>query len=251
MNNIGDLLSSSLKDLEENFNAYSEDLLMVRMDDFKRAVIGEVNQALSEHGGELLRAAPQNMEGFAFCVSREMCREQVESKVGDALRIFQTEGAEAAIAKLEEIRSSLEEVSNNCSSRECSDYLLKVLTEVESAFSMASRIQSRMDRLSTPLTNIDASNSCYTLEALAALSNPHRVNLMNFMKGGVRAFSEMTEHSGLKAGHLQFHLRNLIELGLLDKTDRRGSYTITAEGIAALQALQDFGNRLNTVRGGL
>ncbi len=250
MKSATSFISESLKELEENFTAYSERLLTVRMDDFKRAVIGEVNQALNEHGNHLLSTAPEKMEGFAFCVTRDQCRQQVESVIADTLMTFQKMGPEAAMAKLEEFRGSLTEGSVNCVSRECSDYLLKVLTEAESAFSMASRIQMRMSKLATPLEETDVLSDPYTMQAMAALSNPHRVSLMNFMRDGEKAFSDMTEHSGLKAGHLQFHLRNLMELGLMDKTNRRGTYTITAEGLAALDAMQEFGNRLSTVRGG-
>ncbi len=250
MKSATDFISDSLKELEENFTAYSEHLLTVRMDDFKRAVIGEVNQALKEHGNDLLSAAPRRMEGFAFCITREQCQQQVESVISESLMIFQKTGPEAAISKLDELHDRLNDGSDNCASRECSDYLLKVLTEAESAFSMASRIQSRMSRLATPLEETDIISEPYTMQAMAALSNPHRVSLMNFMRDGEKAFSQMTGHSGLKAGHLQFHLRNLIELGLMDKTNRRGTYTITAEGLAALDAMQEFGNRLSTVRGG-
>ncbi len=250
MKSATSFISESLKELEENFTAYSERLLTVRMDDFKRAVIGEVNQALNEHGNHLLSAAPHKMEGFAFCITRDQCRQQVETVIAESLMIFQKTGPEAASVKLDELRDSLSDGSVNCASRECSDYLLKVLTEVESAFSMASRIQSRMSKLATPNAETDLLSNPYTMQAMAALSNPHRVSLMTFMRDGEKAFSEMTDHSGLKAGHLQFHLRNLMELGLMDKTNRRGTYTITAEGMAALDAMQEFGNRLSTARGG-
>lgn len=250
MKSATNFLSESLKELEENFTAYSERLLTVRMDDFKRAVIGEVNQALTDHGNELLSSAPARMEGFAFCMTRDQCRHHVESVIADSLMAFQKTGPEAAMEILGELRDKLTDSSTACTSKECSEYLLKVLTEAESAFSMASRIQSRMSRIATPPAEADILTDPYTMQAMAALSNPHRVSLMNFMRSGEKAFSEMTDHSGLKAGHLQFHLRNLMELGLMDKTNRRGTYTITAEGLAALDAMQEFGNRISTVRGG-
>ncbi len=250
MNSHSKLLSETIRELEENVNKVNEDMLTVRMDDFKRAVVGEVNTALREHGEQLLRKAPANMDGFAFCTSREQCRQSTEEAVQEALLAFQSQGADAARSKLEETREGLKDVSENCGSKDCNEYLMKVLTEAGSALAMAKRIQSLLGELASPGPP-SAEPSSFAMEAMSALSNPHRINLMYFMDGGQRAFSDMTEHCGLKAGHLQFHLRNLMELGLLDKTERRGTYTITAEGAAAMRAMEEFDRRLRVTKGAL
>ncbi len=250
MSSHSKLLSETIKELEENVNKVNEDMLTIRMEDFKRAVVGEVNMALREHGEELLRKAPSNMAGFAFCTSREQCRHSTEGAVQEALLTFQSHGADAAVRKLEEMQEDLKEVSDDCGSKDCNEYLMKVLTEAGSALAMARRIQSILGDMAAPGPSAEAPGPL-TMDTMAALSNPHRINLMYFMDGGPRAFSEMTEHCGLKAGHLQFHLRNLMELGLLDKTERRGTYTITAEGVAAIRAMEEFDRRLRLTKGGL
>ncbi|MDI3482931.1 MAG: hypothetical protein PWQ88_802 [Candidatus Methanomethylophilaceae archaeon] len=249
MTSGSDLLIRSLRELEENVKQFSEDLLTVRMDDFKRAVIGEVNEALREHGEELTQNTSNGMESFAFCISREQCRQKVENAVEEALRVYQLKDADAALEVVRDFQDALRDSSADCISRDCNEYLIKVMTEVESALSMAKRIRYRLEKLvDTPLPK-ESEPDDYTLRLMAALSNFHRMTILIFLIDGEKVFSEIVDYTGLKAGHLQFHLNGLMDVGLVEKGKNRGQYRITAEGFSAFQALQDFARRLSAVRG--
>jgi len=64
------------------------------------------------------------------------------------------------------------------------------------------------------------------------------VRLLQVLKEGPLPFSELAARTGLRSGHLKFHLAKLVRAGYVAKLGGRAGYTITRLGADALRALE-------------
>jgi len=60
-----------------------------------------------------------------------------------------------------------------------------------------------------------------------------------------RSFTDLSRELDMRTGHLQFHLRPLLDEGYVSKLRNRGDYSLTPRGRAALDLLAVFSQRLS------
>jgi DNA-binding transcriptional ArsR family regulator len=83
-------------------------------------------------------------------------------------------------------------------------------------------------------------------ELLAPLSNVTRLKILKNLGKGGKNFAQLERQIGIKGGHLQFHLNNLIQAGYVVQEKPQGKYLITMRGLKALK----FSYELREVVGG-
>ena len=71
-------------------------------------------------------------------------------------------------------------------------------------------------------------------DALVPLAHSARISILSSLSQGSLAFMEMSHKVGLRTGHLQFHLKTLMNAGLVEKEGTRGHYRMTEKGRKAL-----------------
>ncbi len=52
-----------------------------------------------------------------------------------------------------------------------------------------------------------------------------------------KSFSQLTQLTGLKGGHLIFHIKKLMDAGLIVQENNKGDYLVTQRGVAIAQKL--------------
>ncbi|MEX2725536.1 MAG: winged helix-turn-helix domain-containing protein, partial [Candidatus Freyarchaeota archaeon] len=72
-------------------------------------------------------------------------------------------------------------------------------------------------------------------ELLAPLSNVTRLKILKNLEKGGRNFAQLERQIGIRGGHLQFHLNNLIQAGYVNQEKPQGKYLITIRGLKALR----------------
>ncbi|MFA7341688.1 MAG: winged helix-turn-helix domain-containing protein [Candidatus Methanomethylophilaceae archaeon] len=241
-------LSERLSSLETNINALTEKVCRIRMDDFKRAVIGEIVEVLTEEGERLLEKGEATMDSFAICQNRGMCRDAMEDAVRMAIDSFYRVGPDSAIQILTEFRDEILQ-NRGCESKECQDFAATVLNEAMAALNIARRLQERMESMG--VVSISPSHGDLNediVDTLSLLANPHRLKILQSLYESEKCFSDLSAATGLRTGHLQFHIQALQEKGAVRRTPIRGVYAITVLGMTALEGLREFDARLGTLR---
>lgn len=75
-------------------------------------------------------------------------------------------------------------------------------------------------------------NVTHLVEAvLEPLANSARLKILLSTYEGKKSFSRLTQITSLKGGHLIFHLKKLLDAGLIAQEDNKGDYLITQKGI--------------------
>ncbi len=241
------MISERLSNLESSMNALSEQVSRVRIDDFKRAVIGEIVEALSEEGKRLMERGSA-MEGFSLCQSRDYCRETIDDTIRMALDSFYRCGPDSAISILSEFEERMAE-SEECVSPECQQFAINVLKDAQVSFSIARRMQERMESMGAITVEPGSQHLREDLsDILALLSNGHRLKILEALYEAEKCFSDLSEATGLRTGHLQFHIQSLQDKGAVRRTPIRGVYAITVLGMTMMEGVQEFDARLNSLR---
>ena len=78
----------------------------------------------------------------------------------------------------------------------------------------------------------------------APLSHPARLQILQVLSLRDRAFTDLSRELDLRTGHLQFHMRPLLDEGYVSKLRNRGDYSITPRGRTALDLADMFSKRL-------
>jgi predicted transcriptional regulator len=70
------------------------------------------------------------------------------------------------------------------------------------------------------------------------LGNDSRLKILASLYEGKKSFSELSKIVDLKAGHLAFHLRKLVNAKLIAQEASKGDYIITQKGLTLVKELQ-------------
>lgn len=74
-------------------------------------------------------------------------------------------------------------------------------------------------------------------EVIKPLSHPIRLTILSKVFRGRAGFTDLSDATGIRGGHLIFHLEKLLEPGLLTQNGTKGSYIITEKGVKIMEKL--------------
>ena len=72
---------------------------------------------------------------------------------------------------------------------------------------------------------------------LEPLANSSRLKIFLSIYEGKKSFSKLSQISNLKGGHLIFHLKKLLDSGLIIQEDNKGDYVITQKGVDVIKKI--------------
>jgi DNA-binding HxlR family transcriptional regulator len=79
---------------------------------------------------------------------------------------------------------------------------------------------------------------------LDPLANAWRIKVLSALRRGDHGLTELGRTLDLKTGHLQFHLRALMEAGFVALDRRKHRYSLTDRGAVALSCAEDMVSKL-------
>lgn len=75
---------------------------------------------------------------------------------------------------------------------------------------------------------------------LEPLANYSRLTILSSVTQGKKSFSELSQITSIKAGHLAFHLRKLVAAKLIAQEATKGDYVITQRGFELIKKLESL-----------
>lgn len=75
---------------------------------------------------------------------------------------------------------------------------------------------------------------------LKPLSHPARLRILVALGRGSAGFSELSEVTDMRGGHLLFHLEQLVDSGLVTQSGRKGEYIISERGLDSLKKIAEI-----------
>lgn len=101
-----------------------------------------------------------------------------------------------------------------------------------------SAIRHSLKRKNQDILISDLQDELVLSSIIEPLANPVRFSMMKALSNGSMSFSELSELTGRKGGHLLFHITRLTESGLVIKSESSGLYTLTEKGMGVMNMIR-------------
>jgi DNA-binding HxlR family transcriptional regulator len=244
-------------EIRKDVEALSDSLVNVRFDELKAAIVEQVKAIFSEHSRMLFESELERMSEFSSCPSKKECMEDLARSQQEMLAAFKRDDFTGALMAAEDMEARIGGKQTRCRDSKCSKYTLEAMHQVKLLVSLTDNLKFRdyiqpdtgfmrlsAGRVKRGMGNgreVDAENVSALMEQL---SSPWRIQVLEMLAMDDLNFAEISRKSGLKTGHLQFHLRVLTQNGYIRNNKRRRLYSITRKGMTALDALQEFSEKM-------
>jgi len=90
----------------------------------------------------------------------------------------------------------------------------------------------------------DVSEELIVRELVDPVANTQRLQILRALATRTRTFSELSRMTGLRGGNLLFHIKKLVDAGMILQRHERGDYIVTQKGFRTVNALSELGRTL-------
>lgn len=199
----------------------------------------EVNQGNEQNLAELKTLTSAEIERIKKsspkdCKLKNFCMEKVNKATSKVIKTFAEKGTEGALAEVRRHKEAVKKHLNSavCPDRECMEKMVETFATLERMISVRS--------FSVGNVRMDEIDEERAAAILNPISNPTRIRILKVLAKGKKSYAELERLIGIKGGHLQFHLRNLIRAGYVTQEKPQGKYVLTHIGLKILKMLNEI-----------
>ncbi len=182
------------------------------------------------------------------CNMKEWCAEHVEKAVSKVLHTYMNQGTQPASKKIKKyLKSANQYLEQKICDTECMENVVNVYKTMDNLIenSRESTLKYHKDynyhKKLPEFKNFKEEEIC---NLLTPLSNVTRLQILKTLGISGKNFAELERELGIKGGHLQFHLNNLIQAEYITQEKPKGKYTISMKGIKVLRFLFELKENL-------
>jgi DNA-binding transcriptional ArsR family regulator len=241
-------IARSLDLLKAEIGELGRTVLNVRYEDFKKVVLTQVQYVMTEHYESYLESNLDRIDCLSSCPKRKECRKELDSIFQGISSCFIKDDFQSAQDEIDRAEALIGGLHSPCQSRECHDLQLGMVRDVRSLVTFMQRMS---DRIRGPMPNVTPPAGGAMMDPaevsrmVSPLAHPARLQVLQALGLKDRTFTDLSRELDMRTGHLQFHLRPLLDEGYVSKQRNRGDYSITPRGRAALDLLGLFSQRLS------
>jgi DNA-binding HxlR family transcriptional regulator len=163
------------------------------------------------------------------CKNHDQCIERFKKMATENLQKIKNLKTTEAITDLDAKIDSIEQViakakGSNCEI--CHQNFQKKLRREKRALQTITLVEKTAQESNNEL-NIDR----LVEGILEPLANSARLKILISTFEGKKSFSKIGQLTSLKGGHLLFHIKKLVDAGLIAQEDNKGDYIITQKGV--------------------
>jgi len=198
----------------------------------EREFLAELKIAAKKEYSRIRDLSPES------CKLKEFCLDRVNKATSKIIRVYAEKGVEEA---LEEVEKHKEAVSKHldsavCPDRNCMENIVDTFETLESLIKHSMEMVEHKKAVLRQWKSIEEIDEEKLARILSPLSNPIRIRILKCLAKGGKSYAELERIVGIRGGHLQFHLRNLMDAGYISQNLRK-RYVITHTGLIALNRL--------------
>jgi len=229
-----------LERLEGDLESMRSSIFTIRGEEFKRLVLKEVQGVFEEYSEREVMDRIGCMDDILHCSKRRFCMSATTSNVEAASLAFLKGDLDRTFTILSNLENNARTGKEECEAGECHDYVLSMISEIKTVFTLAGRIVTRVQDLSLGVQTFEGLDPESVADTLIPLAHPIRIAILVDLGKRDMTFSELSRDLDLRTGHLQFHLKALEDGGYVRKERARGRYGISLKGMTALDGLRAF-----------
>lgn len=233
-----DLLNS----LRQEITSLRKDMNRIEESVLKQRLLA-IEETLSQN--HLMVYASQRSETIGEDISRMLksdcdkkgkCLEYFKAKIEDSSRAIKESGPKKALLDMDDKIAENELMVEKTKGETC-----------EACFANFHKKLKREKRAYHEIVLVEDINKTKSPEAIDTqflvnslfepLANHSRLKILFSVSEGKRSFSELSRIADLKAGHLTFHLKKLVDANLMAQEASKGDYVITQRGLKLIKTV--------------
>jgi DNA-binding transcriptional ArsR family regulator len=234
-------IDKRLEEINKNITNLQDQILYMKTA-FETVTLREVEKNCL---AQLTVKTNENMDKFlkerpSECKIRDWCTRQVEKATYMVIRAFMEQGMTSAV---EQVKYWVDMVTRHyneidCHDESCFKNAIKAFKTLEDLIENSKEVSEKfIKNIYSPknwsgFEEVKEEEIC---DLLAPLSNVTRLKILKNLGKGGKNFAQLERLMGIKGGHLQFHLNNLIQAGYVTQEKPQGRYLITMNGLKALR----------------
>lgn len=173
------------------------------------------------------------------CENKQNCLERCKTMIDENTKVIKESGSKEAISdldtKIAETEVMVEKTKGHICEACFANYHKKLKLE-KRAYQEIVLVED-----TNKTEGNDALDINFLIDTLfEPLSNYSRVKILFSVSEGKRSFSELSRIVDLKAGHLAFHLKKLVDANLMAQEASKGDYVITQRGLKLIKTVGAF-----------
>ena len=230
-------LKMEIKGLRADMNRVEETVLKERL----RAVEDTLAQNhLLVYAGQRSQTINQDIAMLLKedCQNREKCLEHYNSIVNENTQVIKQSGPKVALADLDDRIAENELMVKKIESQQCRNCISNFDKKLKREKRAYQEITLVKDISNDTKVNSQSLDIPFLLQNLfEPLGNDSRLKILACVCEGKKSFSELSKIVDLKAGHLTFHLKKLVNAKLITREASKGDYIITQKGLALMKEM--------------
>jgi len=230
-------LKMEIKGLRADMNRVEETVLKERL----RAVEDTLSQNhLLVYAGQRSQSLNQDIALLLKedCQNRDKCLEHYKNTIEENTQVIKQSGPKVALVDLDDRIAETELMVEKTKGQQCGNCFSNFDKKLKREKRAYREIVLVKDLNNDTKVNSQSLDIPFLLQNLfEPLGNDSRLKILSSVNEGKKSFSELSKIVDLKAGHLAFHLKKLVNAKLIAQEASKGDYIITQKGLTLVKEM--------------
>lgn len=238
---------TEIRSLKSDLNDYADRMVHLRYDDLKAAFLQQMRMAVGEEGRRTFQNDALELKDSSSCPSKAGCMSKLEAAIEDAAAHFKQDDFAGAERILDDVEGLITGDCGPCQDGDCSQQAAETIRKVRAVLQVYEGLAGMFEadeRLLPYAAGEDKAKPEEIELLLDPLANAWRIKVLSVLRSGDRSLTELGRALNLRTGHLQFHLRALIDAGYVSLDRRRHRYSISERGSTALACAEEMAAKI-------
>jgi DNA-binding transcriptional ArsR family regulator len=236
-------ITHRLEALRAEMDALSQEMSRSGYAKIRSEVDLRLMDALSENGRDRLEKDLSRLRKNSSCENREHCLDTVRSCADEAISSYVNGDTEKALGIIASMEVAIAGISSPCGDSGCSADCQRLLDDVRERIALSEKLR-KATQVSVGKGTVDEVTAQDVFRSIDPLSHPARVKVLMLLAKGDMSFSEVSRELDLRTGHLQYHMKSLLNAGYVQRKVSRGPFSLTKQGAVALGSAMDLARKL-------
>ena len=239
---------SEIRALKSDLSLFSDQMVRLRYEDLKSVFLEQMRMAMGDKGKHSFLDEASVLRSRSQCNLKGECLQKLEEAVDTATISFMKDDLVGARNILDEAEIHIKGDISSCQDKGCSKTAEEILRRVQVLLQIYEDLARRFGPEVELKKGVNRDNYLYTADEIQSVLNPlanaWRIRVLATLRRGDHSLTELGRALELKTGHLQFHLRVLMEAGFVEPDRRRHRYSLTERGALALSCAEEMVSKL-------
>jgi len=228
--------------LQDMVNSFKNELALLRKSKIQENYYARLTKIADENLVNFLNNRPKD------CSILDYCTTMIEKGVLRVLRTLMENGEEQALMKIDKYIkfSSSESALKACPNHDCLGNVMDTFKLLRDLITDSRELSLRyLEELQISDTDLELTeeNVEELNDLLTPLSNVMRLKILKNLNKGGKFYTQLEEQTGIKAGHLLFHVEKLKDAGYVIQKDKK--YLISLKGKKVLNYIATLNKELS------